>query len=112
MTVTFRGGETAGSIAEKQQYLSAKQETSGSVAKRIYEKEPEVKLQTLERDTVCFRGKEDEGKKKHSVLKTIAGLGITAAAIVALLGFSKKFNAPDPIKLIKFSKFDKFLFPK
>ena len=51
----------------------------------------DAKLQTLDKDTVNFRGKE-EGKKKGSFWGTLAALGIVAGAAVAGLGFAHKYN--------------------
>ena len=52
-------------------------------------------LNALDKDTVCFRGKEQE--KESSFLGTLAKIGIGAAAIVAGLGCAKKYKLVDKI---------------
>ena len=95
-SISFYGSETNGSPADRTAE-TAKKETIGSVASRIYQQDPEVKLPTLEKDTVSFRGKLDKKDSSSSVLGTIAGIGITAAAVVATLGCAKKYNWIDKL---------------
>ena len=51
----------------------------------------DAKLQTLEKDTVNFRGK-DEGKKKGSFWGKLAALGVVVGGAVVGLGFAHKYN--------------------
>ncbi|MBR6127316.1 hypothetical protein IKQ21_06490 [bacterium] len=95
-SVSFYGSETAGSPADRT-IGTAKQETTGSVAARIYQQEPEIKLQTLDRDTVSFRANEENKSSAAPVIGTIAGIGALAAAIVVGLGCAKKYNWVDKI---------------
>ena len=70
--ITFCGGESTGSVADRKietakqestggvavKSATAKHESTGGVAARIYHQDPELKMETLDRDTVSFRGKE------------------------------------------------------
>lgn len=102
--ISFYGTETTGSPADRT-IETAKQETTGSVGVRINEQEPEIKLQTLDRDTVSFRANTDRKDDRASIVGTIAGIGFTAAAIVATLGCAKKYNWVDKISNQKVKDF-------
>ena len=93
MSVSFYGGETAGSSADRV-YSSAKLETTGGVGvRRNQQQEPEVNIdKTLECDTVCFKGKED---KEDSGLSFFGGAMLVAGAtalIIGGLGCAHKYN--------------------
>ena len=94
--ISFYGSETNGSPADRT-VETAKQETAGSVGARIYQQEPDVKLQTLEKDTVSFRGNSDHKDSSTSVLGALATIGIVAGTLVATLGCAKKYNWVDKI---------------
>ena len=97
----IQGGEVSGSIGDKT-IDTTKQETSGSIGVRRAQ-HPGVQLNTLDRDTVCFQGREKD--KGASFLGVLAKLGITAAAIVGGLGLAKKYNYIDKISHDGFRKF-------
>lgn len=88
--VSFRGGETVGSVSDRKPETS-KQETTGGVGVRknndsIFAVDNEPK-----QDTVCFRGYEDK-QKKNSVGGVVFGTLVTAAAVVGLLGLAHKYD--------------------
>ncbi len=93
MTVSFRGGESAGSVGERQ-IDTAKQETTGGVGAR--KKQDSIFLSEEPKcDTVCFRGQEyayTEPNENKSALGTFGALLGTAAVIVGLLGLAKKYD--------------------
>ena len=74
--VTFMGGETTGSIAKRQLNTAPRNEVPRQI-------------ETLEQDTVNFRGHEDK-EKKSSTLGKIAILATTAALIFGGLGYAHK----------------------
>lgn len=94
--VSFYGGETCGIPADRK-IDSSKQETTGSVGYRNFQSEPELKLETLDKDTVNFRGKNNQENKNSSVFGTILGIGAAAAIIVGGLGLAHKYNVLDKI---------------
>ena len=102
--ISFYGSETNGSPADRT-VETAKNETAGSVGARIYQQEPEIKLQTLEKDTVSFRGINDHKDSTTSVLGALAGIGIAAGAVVVTLGCAKKYNWVDKITNEKVKNF-------
>ena len=91
MSVTFRGGETAGSISNTQ-VDTAKQETTGGVGAR--RRQDSIFLKDEPKcDTVCFKGQEYENSKKKPSSGLIAATLIAdAALIVGLLGLAHKKN--------------------
>lgn len=94
-SISFYGGESCGSIGSK--INTSKQECAGSVGVR--EQEPEIKLQTLDKDTVCFRGQDENStKKKSSVFGTLLCTGAAAAIIIGGLGYAHKNKIADKIK--------------
>ena len=104
--IAFCGGESAGGIADTTTVTSKKETTGGISAKINQQLEPEVKLQTLDRDTVSFKGVDDgKNKKGSSVLGAIAAIGLTAAAAIVTLGYAKKLNWVDKISNPKVKDF-------
>ncbi len=103
-SVSFYGGETCGVPAERR-IETAKQETAGSVGYRKFQAEPEIKLDTLDKDTVNFRGREDNDKKEGSVLGTLFGIGATAAIVIGGLGLAHKYNVLDKLNSPKIKEY-------
>ena len=104
MTVSFRSGETTGSVADRR-IETAKQETTGGVGVKaqqsIFSTDNELK-----RDTVSFKGNEAErNKQKTSAFGTVMGLTALAAAIVVGLGCAHKYDVVGKIKNEKVQKF-------
>lgn len=89
--IYFQGSETAGSVAKIMQ----------PQAKR-YEKPVD---QTLQSDTVSFRGNMDKSDSAESIGKTIAGIVILASLITGGLGYAHKANWAEKLKSEKFKKF-------
>ena len=91
MSVTFRGGETAGSVSDRRTE-TAKQETTGGVGAR--KRQDSIFLTDEPKcDSVCFRGQEYENSKK----KPASGLFVATvladtAILVGLLGLAKKYD--------------------
>ena len=103
--LSVQSGEVSGSIGDKT-IDATKQETSGSIGVRRAQ-QPRVQINSLDRDTVCFKGKEKT--KGGSFLKTAAELGIAAAVVVGGLGLAKKYNYIDKISHDGFKNFvDKY----
>ena len=98
MSVTFRGGETAGSISNTQ-VDTAKQETTGGVGARRRQESIFIKDEP-KCDTVCFRGQENgvKPKKEISTFGVLLGTAGTAALVVGLLGLTHKNNWLESIK--------------
>ena len=99
MSVTFRGGETAGSISNTQ-VDTAKQETTGGVGAR--KKQDSIFLTDEPKcDTVCFKGQEygeKEPQKGVSAFGVFMGLAGATALAVGLLGLTHKNNWLNNIK--------------
>lgn len=96
MTVSFydNGNETTGSVSNRigaagsriSAYSSAKNETTGSCG---YEtKSPTV--DTLEKDEICFRGRENKKDKSSSLFGTLLTFGALTAIVVGGLGYAHK----------------------
>ena len=89
-SVTFRGSETAGSVAKKK-IETAKQETTGSVGARKNQDSIFTVDNEPKQDTVCFRGSEyGEPKKKTSTAAVVLSTLGTVAAAVGLLGLAHR----------------------
>ena len=89
-SVTFRGGETAGSVADRK-IETAKQETTGSVGARVSKDSIFTVDNEPKQDTVCFRGSENgEAKKGPSTTTVVLGTLAAVAATVGLLGLAHK----------------------
>ena len=102
--ISFYGGgsESAGSVADRQT-ITAKQESAGGIGSRIYQQtEPEVKLQTLERDTVSFRGDDSDDQKSKSALGVLGTLAFSAAATIVGLACVKKYGLVEKLSDGKF----------
>lgn len=84
------GSESCGSIGTKIE--TTRQECAGSVG--IREQEPEIKLQTLDKDTVCFRGQEDTAPQTHksSFWKKVLYFAGACAIVVGGLGSAYKWK--------------------
>ena len=99
MSVTFRGGETAGSVSDRQ-IETAKQETTGGVGAR--KRQDSIFLTDEPKcDTVCFKSQgysENEPKKGVSTVGILLGLVGTTALAVGLLGLTHKNNWLNNIK--------------
>lgn len=103
-SVSFYGGETCGIPADRK-IDTSKQETTGSVGYKSFHAEPEIKLETLDKDTVNFRGKDNQENKSSSVFGTILGIGATAAIVIGGLGLAHKYNIFDKINNAKFKEY-------
>ena len=90
--VSFYGNENCGSIAGRLD--TAKQECAGSIGIRA--QEPEVKLQSLDKDTVNFRGK-NESEKSGSFGTKLFKLVTAAAVIVGGLGLAHKYDVVNKV---------------
>ncbi len=115
--ITFCGGESTGSVADRKietarqestggvavKGVTAKNESTGGVAARIYHQDPELKLETLNKDTVSFRAKEEN--KGSKVAGTAAAICFTAAGAIIGLGYAKKLNWVDKISNPKVKDF-------
>jgi len=106
MAVSFygRGGETTGSVSDRTQELrqksiSPKCETTGSCG---YLQEQTPRIETLDKDKVCFKGGADKKEKSSSVFGTILTLGALAAVVVGGLGLAHKYDLVGKIKNEKF----------
>ena len=85
--ISFYGGETTGSISKRQ--LRQANTNYGVQTPRI---------ETLQGDSVNFRGKEESGKKSSSFVKTLVGLAGTAAVVIGGLGLAHKYNVVGKLK--------------
>lgn len=101
-SVSFRGGETTGSVADRR-IETAKQETTGGVGARTNQDSIFTVDNELKQDTVCFRGGE-EGNKTSTTTKVVGTL-IGAAAIFGLLAFAHKYNWASKISDGKFKEY-------
>ena len=117
------GAESAGSIADRQTItakqesaggiadndsITAKQETAGGIAARVNQQSrlgSDVKLRSLDHDTVSFQGREVAAQKGTSALGVIAGLAFSAAAVIGTLGCAKKFGWIEKLGEGKFKDF-------
>ena len=88
-TITFRGGETTGGVADRT-IETAKQETTGGVGARKNQESIFTVDNELKQDTVCFRAKEP--KEKTSTLGIVFGTATGIAAVVGLLGLAHKYD--------------------
>ena len=101
-SITFRGGETTGGVADRKPE-SARQETTGGVGARNNQDSVFTVDNELKQDTVCFRGSGDE--KKTSTTTKVVGTLIGAAAIFGLLGLAHKYNWVSKISDGKFKEY-------
>ena len=99
-SVSFRGGETVGSVSDRKTETT-KQETAGSVGVRRNKESVFAVDNEPNKDTVCFRGYGDE-EKKSSAGSVLFGLAATAAVVVGLLGLAHKYDVVN--KYIKNAK--------
>ena len=95
-TITFRGGETTGSVADRR-IETAKQETTGGVGARKSQESIFTVDNDLKQDTVCFRAKTEQ-KEKHSTVGTILGITALTAAVIGGLGLAHKYDVVGKIK--------------
>ena len=101
-SVSFYGGETTGSVADRK-IETAKQETTGGVGVRKNSSSIFVTEEPKE-DTVCFKGKE---KKNTSALTYLLGGAALTALLVGALGLMHKYDTLGKIKNEKVKKFFK-----
>lgn len=94
--VTFCGGESTGGVADRK-IETAKQESTGGVGIRTNNQTPEITMKSLDRDTVSFKSAYQSKNSDSSLFAVIAGVGFTAAAIIAGLGCAKKYNLVNKI---------------
>lgn len=102
-TITFRGGESTGGVADRK-IETARQETTGGVGARKNQESIFSVDNELKQDTVCFRANTEEKKKTSplgAVLWTTAGI----AATVGLLGLAHKYDVVGRISNEKAQKF-------
>ena len=90
-TITFRGGESTGGVADRR-IETAKQESTGSVGARKQQESIFTVDNELKQDTVCFRANQQVSEKKTSALGVIAGTAAVVAATVGLLGLAHKYD--------------------
>ena len=102
-SVSFRGGETTGGVADRR-IETAKQETTGGVGARNNQDSIFTVDNELKQDTVCFRGYGEPEKKTSTTAVVLGTLG-TAAAIVGLLGLAHKYDVVSKISNEKVQKF-------
>ncbi len=102
--VSFRGGETTGSVADRK-IETAKQETTGGVGARKNQDSIFTVDNEPKQDTVCFRGAYEEPKKETSTTKVVLGTLATAATVVGLLGLAHKYDVVGKISNEKVQKF-------
>ncbi len=105
MAVSFYGnsGETTGSVSNRRNIVgkplpeppNAIHETTGSCG---YLREQAPRIETLDKDTVCFKGNMDKQEKSSSFFGTFLTLGALAAVVVGGLGLAHKYNAVEYIK--------------
>ena len=103
-TITFRGGETAGGVADRK-IETAKNETTGGVGVRKNQESIFTVDNDLKQDTVCFRGNQ-EIEKKSSTISIAAATVVGLATAVGLLGLAHKYDVVG--KYIKNEKAQKF----
>lgn len=101
-SVTFRGGETTGGVADRK-IETAKQETTGGIGARNNQDSIFTVDNELKQDTVCFRGYEEQ--KKSSTATKVFGTLLGAAAIFSLLGIAHKYNWAGQISDGKFKEY-------
>ena len=109
MAVSFygNGGETTGSVSNRRNIVgkplpeppNAIHETTGSCG---YLREQAPRIETLDKDTVCFKGGADKKEKSSSVFGTILTLGALAAVVVGGLGLAHKHDIVGQLKNEKF----------
>lgn len=105
-TITFRGGESTGGVADRK-IETAKQESTGSVGARKNQESIFTVDNELKQDTVCFRANPyQEQKKETSALGIITGTAVGVALTVGLLGLAHKYDVVS--KYIKNEKAQKF----
>ena len=105
-TITFRGGETTGGVADRK-IETAKQETTGSVGVRQKQDSIFTVDNDLRQDTVCFRANyyDKPEQKKSSVLgRIVAGTAFTAL-VIGGLGLMHKYDVVGKIKSDKAKEF-------
>ena len=103
-SITFcGGGETAGSVSDRQ-IETAKQETTGGVGARKNQDSVFIADNDLKQDTVCFRG-QDNNRKKSSTGWFAATIVADAAILVGLLGLAHKYDVVSKIKHDKVKEF-------
>ena len=105
-TITFRGGETTGGVADRR-IETAKQETTGSVGVRKAQESIFTVDNDLKQDTVCFRANAQEPQKKTSVLSALGWTAAGVAAFIGLAGLAHKYYVIG--KYVKNEKAQKFL---
>ena len=103
-TITFRGGESTGGVADRR-IETAKQETTGGVGVRKAQESIFTVDNDLKQDTVCFRANQ-EPEKKTSALSALAWTAVGVGAVVGLLGLAHKYDVVG--KYIKNEKAQKF----
>ena len=89
-TITFRGGESTGGVADRKTE-TAKQETTGGVGARINQDSIFTIDNELKQVTVCFKAN-PEKKNNKSTFKTILGITATAALLVGGMGLAHKHD--------------------
>ena len=108
MTVSFYGGETTGSVADRR-IETAKQETTGGVGARINQDSIFTTDNDLKQDTVCFRGSSAgygaDVKKGPSAFSIIAGTVLAIGTAIGLMGLAHKYDAVSKIKNENIQKF-------
>ena len=102
-SVSFRGGETTGSVSDRK-IETAKQETTGGVGVRKNSQDSIFTVDNeLKQDTVCFRGYGEE--QKTSATTKVVGTLLGATAIFGLLAFAHKYNWASKISDGKFKDY-------
>ena len=102
-TITFRGGETTGGVADRR-IETAKQETTGGVGARKTQESIFTVDNDLKQDTVCFRANQEQ-QKGASTLGIIAGTTVGIATLVGLMGLAHKYDLVGKISNEKVQKF-------
>ena len=100
-SISFRGGESTGSVADRR-IETAKQETTGGVGARRDNDSIFTVDNELKQDTVCFRGSEEH--KTSTTAKVIGTIG-AAAAVFGLLAFAHKYNWASKVSDGKFKEY-------
>lgn len=98
-TVSFYGNESTGGVADRR-IETARQETTGGVAKLGNQDSIFTVDNELKQDTVCFRGKSD-GKKSPSAAAVVGGTLIGTALLVGGLGLLHKGRGKIETKWLK-----------
>ena len=88
--ISFRGGESTGSVADRKPE-TARQETTGGVGARRNQDSIFVDNE-LKQDTVCFRASAYETKKSASPLEVLLGVTAGTALTIGLLGLAHKYD--------------------